>query len=114
MADVMHWQSLGLCLAMLIGAAVYDPHLVNSLIALFGSDLRIDQGLALRFPIALNLVSAAIVLWLAIGMREPCTMDTPARAHQRDKQLAEHRGCGGLDPANARCALCHHRGRADR
>lgn len=25
MADVMHWQSLGLCLAMLIGAAVYDP-----------------------------------------------------------------------------------------
>ncbi len=82
MADVMHWQSLGLCLAMLIGAAVYDPHLVNSLIALFGSDLRIDQGLALRFPIALNLVSAAIVLWLAIGMREPAAMDTPARAHQ--------------------------------
>lgn len=74
MADVMHWQSLGLCLAMLIGAAVYDPHLMNSLMAFLGSGLRIDQGIALRFPIALNLVSAAIVLWLAVGMREPAAL----------------------------------------
>jgi len=71
MADVIHWQSLGLCLAMLVGAAVYDPHLTNGLMAFLGSDMRIDQGIALRFPIALNLVSALVVLWLALGMREP-------------------------------------------
>ncbi len=76
MADVMHWQSLGLCVAMLVGAAVYDPHLMNSLLAFLGSDMRIDQGIALRFPIALNLISAGVVLWLALGMREPAAIST--------------------------------------
>jgi len=77
MADVMRWQSLGLCLAMLVGAAVYDPHLTNRVMAFVGSDLRIDQGIALRFPIALNLASALAVLWLALGMREPAAISTP-------------------------------------
>lgn len=76
MADVMHWQSLGLCLAMLVGAAVYDPHLMNGIMALLGSNLRIDQGIALRFPIALNLISALVVLWLTLGMREPAAIGT--------------------------------------
>ncbi|PKO82996.1 MAG: MFS transporter [Betaproteobacteria bacterium HGW-Betaproteobacteria-11] len=71
LADVMHWQSFGMLLAMLVGAAVYDPHLLNRIMDVLGSDLRIDQGLALRFPIALNLISAMLVLWLALGMREP-------------------------------------------
>jgi hypothetical protein len=70
----MHWQSLGLLLAMLIGAAVYDPHLVNQVMAFFGSDLRIDQGIALRLPIALNLLSAMLVLYFALGMREPAIL----------------------------------------
>ena len=80
MAEVMHWQSLGLCLAMLVGAAVYDPHLVNGVLATLGSDLRIDQGIALRIPIALNLISAIVVLWLALGMREPAAVSTYAHA----------------------------------
>ncbi len=74
MADVMHWQSLGLCLAMLVGAAVYDPHLVNGVLTTLGSDLRIDQDTALRFPIALNLISAIVVLWLTLGMHEPAAI----------------------------------------
>lgn len=80
MASVMHWQSLGLCLAMLVGAAVYDPHLANGILAALGSDLRIDQGTALRFPIALNLVSAILVLWLALGMREPASVSAHPHA----------------------------------
>lgn len=80
MAEVMHWQSLGLCLAMLVGAAVYDQHLVNNVLATLGSDLRIDQGIALRFPIALNLISAILVLWLALGMREPAAVSTRPHA----------------------------------
>lgn len=80
LADVMHWQSFGLLLAMLIGAAVYDPHFMNSIMASIGSNLRIDQGLALRFPIALNLISAMVVLWLAFGMREPAAISTLPQA----------------------------------
>ncbi|MFT3851014.1 MAG: MFS transporter [Propionivibrio sp.] len=71
MADVMRWQSLGLCLAMLVGAAVYDPHLMNVVLTLLGSGFLVDQGVTLRIPIALNLISAVAVLWLAFGMREP-------------------------------------------
>lgn len=82
LAAVMHWQSLGLLLAMLIGAAVYDPQLMNRLLAFLGSNLRVDQGLALRFPIALNLISALLVMWMALGMREPAVMHTTALAHK--------------------------------
>ena len=82
LAAVMHWQSLGLLLAMLIGAAVYDPQLMNRLLAFLGSNLRVDQGLTLRFPIALNLINAVLVLWLALGMREPAVMDATALVHK--------------------------------
>jgi MFS family permease len=71
LAAVMHWQSLGMLIAMLVGATVYDPQLLNKIMAFVGSDFHVEQGLTLRFPIALNLISASIVLWLALGMREP-------------------------------------------
>jgi MFS family permease len=71
LADVMRWQSLGMLAAMLIGATVYDPHLMSRIAAFFGSDLHFAQSLTLRFPIALNLLSALIVLWLTLGLREP-------------------------------------------
>ena len=73
LADVMRWQSLGMLIAMLVGATVYDPHLINAIMAFFGSDIRFEQSLTLRFPIALNLISAAVVFYLVLGMREPAT-----------------------------------------
>ena len=71
LADVMHWQSLAMVLAMLIGATVYDPQLMNKALAILGSSVQLEQGTTLRFPILLNLISASVVLWLALGMREP-------------------------------------------
>ena len=71
LADVMYWQSLAMVLAMLVGATVYDPHLMNKALAILGSSVHLDQGITLRFPILLNLFSASVVLWLALGMREP-------------------------------------------
>ena len=71
LADVMRWQSLGTVVAMLVGAAAYDPQLINQALALVGSSVRVEQSLTLRLPIALNLLSALVVLWLALTMREP-------------------------------------------
>ena len=71
LADVMRWQSLGMLAAMLIGATVYDPQLMTRIAAFLGSDVAFAQSLTLRFPIALNLLSALIVLWLTLGLREP-------------------------------------------
>ncbi len=64
--QVMRWQSLGFVVAMLVGGAVYDPGFLNRL---FGAHL--SQGTTLRFPIYLNLLSAAATLAVAIGLREP-------------------------------------------
>ena len=80
LADVMRWQALGMVIAMPLGAAVYDPELVNAGLDWLGSAVRLDQGLTLRLPIALNLVSALIALWLALGMRE-APRDTPRSAN---------------------------------
>jgi MFS family permease len=71
LAAVMHWQSLAMVIAMLVGASVYDPHLLNAAMAFVGSDLRVEQSLSLRFPIALNLISACVALTLTLGLREP-------------------------------------------
>ena len=82
LAAVMRWQSFGLLLAMLIGAAVYDPHVMNTLLAFLGSEVRVNQGLTLRFPIALNLINAIFVLWLALGMREPGAIGITTRVQK--------------------------------
>lgn len=71
MAEVMRWQSVGMLVAMLVGATVYDPQLMTRIVAALGGDFRFTQSLTLRLPIALNLLSALVVLYLALGMREP-------------------------------------------
>jgi MFS family permease len=64
--QVMRWQSLGFVVAMLVGGAVYDPGFLNRLLG-----THLGQGTTLRFPIYLNLLSAAATLVVAIGLREP-------------------------------------------
>jgi MFS family permease len=83
LADVMHWQSLGMLIAMLVGATVYDPQLLNKVMAFLGSGWRFEQSLTLRFPIVLNLISAIIALCLVLGMREPAAGRTTAHAPLR-------------------------------
>jgi len=78
LADVMHWQSFGMLIAMLVGATVYDPHLMTTIAASLGFHVQFEQSLTLRFPIALNLISALIVLYMALGMREPAAGETHA------------------------------------
>jgi MFS family permease len=71
LARVMHWQALGMVFAMLLGSAVYDPHLLERLAAAIGYPIGFDQGTTLRFPIYLNLLTALGVLTVGLGMREP-------------------------------------------
>lgn len=71
LARVMHWQSLGMVFAMLLGSAVYDPDLLSRLAAGAGLAVHFDQGTTLRFPIYLNLVTALGVWAVTLGMREP-------------------------------------------
>ena len=73
--QVMRWQSLGFVVAMLVGGAVYDPVFLSRI-----SGVRFDQATTLRFPIYLNLLSAAATLFVALGLREPGKRSASAAA----------------------------------
>lgn len=81
--QVTRWQSLGFVVAMLVGGAVYDPHFIGRL-----TGLQLDQGTTLRFPIYLNLVSAAVALAVALGLREPAWREA---SEKRDADNGEHK-----------------------
>jgi MFS family permease len=78
LARVMHWQSLGMVAAMLLGSAVYDPHLLNRLAAAAGFAFRLDLATTLRFPIYLNLLTALGVLGVCLAMQEPARKEASA------------------------------------
>ena len=71
LSRLMLLSSLAFAAAMLIGSAVYDPAFVNGLLAWCGSEIELDQGLVIRFPIYLTLLSAIAALAVALSMREP-------------------------------------------
>ena len=66
----IRYQAIGYVAAMTIGAAVYDPDLVNRLLAWLGASLRVDQGMTLRLPLFLTLVMALATLYQALAMQE--------------------------------------------
>ena len=73
--QVMRWQSLGFVVAMLVGGAVYDPAFLNGMLG-----THLEVGTTLRFPIYLNLLTAAATLVVALGLREPGSRPGEARA----------------------------------
>jgi len=74
--QVMRFQGIGMVVAMLVGGAVYDPVFVGHFLSLFGAAPHFSQGTTLRFPIYLNLLSAVLTLWIALGLREPAVRET--------------------------------------
>lgn len=73
---VMRYQGIGLVVAMLVGGAVYDPAFVNRTLSFLGAAPHFGQGTTLRFPIYLNLLTALLTLWVALGLREPAVRET--------------------------------------
>ncbi len=69
--QVMRWQGLGMVIAMLVGGAVYDPVFMNRIAGALGFSFHLDQGITLRFPVYLNLVTALAALAVVLGFREP-------------------------------------------
>ena len=68
---LMRIQSLGFITAMSIGAAIYDPALMQKCVDLFKIDLELTQATTLRFPLYLTLGLAFLTLISALGMHEP-------------------------------------------
>lgn len=68
--------SLAFFFAMMTGAAVYDPEMVNAVLHFFGADFHVEQSQLIKMPILLTLLSGLVVLAMALRMRETAA---PAR-----------------------------------
>jgi len=66
----IRYQSMGYVLAMSIGAAVYDPELLNRIMAGLGLTLQFDPATTLRFPLYLTLAMAFGALVQTLGMED--------------------------------------------
>jgi MFS family permease len=66
----MRVQSIAFIVAMSLGAAVYDPNLMQRIAHGLGLNIHLDQSLTLRFPPFLTLLMAILTLLSALRMRE--------------------------------------------
>jgi MFS family permease len=66
----MRLQSAAFIVVMSLGAAVYDPGLMQWLAHGLGFKVLITQETTLRFPVYLTLVTGVLTLLSALGMRE--------------------------------------------
>ena len=63
-------QSIGFMVAMSVGAAVYDPALMQRLAVLLGVSVTLTQQQTLRLPVFLTLGTAILTLMTSLRMRE--------------------------------------------
>lgn len=69
----MKVQSAGFIVAMIVGAMVYDPQLMNQLLSLLHIDYQLTQQISMRFPLLLTLLSSFAALTVVLSMEEPLT-----------------------------------------
>ena len=67
----MRMQQLAYIVTMTIGAVVYDPGTVNTILHWFGLDTNFSQQVTMRFPIFLTLGLGLLALATTLGMRDP-------------------------------------------
>lgn len=70
LSRLMRLSSLAFIVVMLVGAAVYDPELVNRALAWFGTDLVVEKETVLRFPVYLTLINGLLAVIVAMAMKE--------------------------------------------
>lgn len=62
--------SLAFFFAMMIGAAVYDPRMVNAVLGFFGASFAVEASQLVKLPIFLTFCSGIVVFSMALRMRE--------------------------------------------
>ncbi len=72
----MRIQSMAYIGAMSLGAAVYDPALMQQLVSWLGIEVSLTQQVTLRFPLYLTFVMAVLTLLTTLRMRETRPSDT--------------------------------------
>jgi MFS family permease len=66
----MRMQSIAYIVAMSVGAAVYDPALMQRTVNALGINIPLTQEITLRFPLYLTLIFAVMTLLTTLRMQE--------------------------------------------
>lgn len=86
----MRVQAVGYIIAMSIGAAVYDPALMQAVADWMGLPFSIDQNASLRFPLYLTLLMAILTLVTTLRMQEIPTGSSPADSPGQSVRHSAH------------------------
>lgn len=79
----MRTRAMAYILAVIVGAAVYDPVLMQSVADFFGINVMVTRDVTLRLPLFLTLIMAIATLTATLGMREtPRPRDLPECAQE--------------------------------
>jgi len=70
LTKLMRWQSLSMMGAMLLGAALYDPAFIQSVLRFFTIDWEISAEVTHRLPPLLTLLNAVVLVFVTIGFKE--------------------------------------------
>lgn len=65
----MGFRSMGFVVAMSLGAAVYDPGLLERVAHRFGLNISLNQDITLKFPLYLTLATAILTLFITLAMK---------------------------------------------
>ncbi|MBC8439563.1 MAG: MFS transporter, partial [Deltaproteobacteria bacterium] len=65
------FQSIGFIIAMSVGAAVYDPDLLEKICGFFGVAITFSQETTMRFPLYLTLILAICAFITTLRMEDP-------------------------------------------
>ena len=68
---LMRFQSFGFIIAMSVGAAVYDPNLLEKICGFFGFVITFSQETTMRFPLYLTLILAICAFITTLRMEDP-------------------------------------------
>ena len=71
----IRFQSIGFIITMIIGAAVYDPLLVQNFINFFGYNTQVTRDMTLRVPLFLTLFMGGATLYTALKMKDPVFLE---------------------------------------
>jgi MFS family permease len=80
----MRMQSMAYIGAMSLGAAVYDPALMQRLMNLLGLDVTLNQDITLRFPLYLTFIMALMTLLVTLRMQEEHSPPEPDCQPEKD------------------------------
>jgi MFS family permease len=84
---LMRFQSIGFIIAMSVGAAIYDPNLLEKIYQFFGITISFTQETTMRFPLYLTFILAICAFITTLRMEDPDS--GPAVSDTKNKQVRQ-------------------------